>query len=52
MNAVAGFDVQLFAIAIPLMVLYALGIGLVKLVEKRALGRMPEEDDEEAEPAE
>ena len=40
------------AVAIPLMVLYALGIGLVKLVEKRALGRMPEEDDEEAEPAE
>ena len=41
-----------FAVAVPLMVLYVLGIGLVKLVEKRALGRMPDEDDEEAEPAE
>ena len=41
-----------FAVAVPLMVLYVLGIGLVKLVEKRALGRMPAEDDEEAEPAE
>ena len=33
------------AVAIPLMVLYALGIGLVKLVETRALGKMPNEDE-------
>ena len=39
------------AVAIPLMVLYVLGIILVKMVEKRALGRMPEEE-EESEPTE